>query len=330
MKGYLGCDIGSVSLKMVVVDDSLDILASIYLKNSGLTETIKEGLSEISTQLGDVEIASVGCAGSGREFTKVLLGGDITKTEILAHTIATMHYYPDVNTIFDIGGEDCKIITLKDGVWRNYIMNSICGAGTGAMLESMARTLNIQVSEIGELALKSRQNLSFPGKCGVLCQSAVVSRKNKGAKTEDILMGVCRALISNYLNSAKSITLEPPYVFQGETAKNKALVKALEEQLGAEVTVPRNCGLMGAVGMAILAKENEPESTNFRGFSLKDLDIDTDTFMCDNRSCANNCEITKISVDGRLISYLGSRCGRYDAVDDSHASKQKKTAGKTG
>ena len=124
MNGYLGCDIGSVSLKMVVVDDDTNIIASVYLKNSGLVETIKKGLSDIAGQLEDVEIKSVGCAGSGREFTRVLLGGDITRTEILAHTIATMHYYPGVNTIFDIGGEDCKIITLKDGVWRNYIMNS--------------------------------------------------------------------------------------------------------------------------------------------------------------------------------------------------------------
>jgi len=310
MKGYLGCDVGSVSAKMVVIDDNIDILAEVYLQNKGLIATIKKCLLEIENQLNGTEIRAVGCAGSGREFSKVLLGADVVRTEILAHTIGTMHYYSDVRTIFDIGGEDCKIVTLENGIWKNYIMNNICGAGTGAMLESIARTLNINVEDVGDLALRSKINLSFPGKCGVLCQSAVVSRKNKGANNEDILMGVCRAFINNYLTLAKSIELKPPYVFQGATAKNKALVRALEEQLNHEVIVPQYCESMGAIGIAILAKENEPEQSNFRGFSLKDLDIRSETFVCED--CPNNCEITKVLIENKPISHLSSKCGKYD------------------
>lgn len=309
MNSYLGCDVGSVSAKMVVIDDDTNILAMVYLQNKGLIETIKKCLAEIENQLNNTEIRAVGCAGSGREFAKISLGGDITRTEILAHTIGTMHYYPDVNTIFDIGGEDCKIITLENGIWRNYIMNNICGAGTGAMIESIARALNINIEDVGDLALRSRINLSFPGKCGVLCQSAVVSRKNKGANNEDILMGVCRALINNYLTLAKSIELKPPYVFQGATANNKALVRALEEQLNHKVIVPGYCESMGAIGMAILAKENKPEKTNFRGFAIRDLDLKSETFICED--CPNNCEVTKILIEDEPIAYLGSRCGKY-------------------
>lgn len=311
MNGYLGCDIGSVSAKMAVIDDNSNLLAKVYLKNRGLIDTIKECFAEIEKQLKGTEIKSVGCAGSGREFTKILLGGDVARTEILAHTIGTLHYYPEVNTIFDIGGEDCKIITLDNGEWRNYIMNSICGAGTGAMIESIARSLNLEIQDVGELALKSKTNLFFPGKCGVLCQSAVVSRKNKGANTEDILMGVCRALINNYLTLAKSTKLQPPYVFQGATAKNKALVRALEEKLGHNVIVPEHCDLMGAIGMAILAKENMPEKTNFRGFKMKDLDVRSETFICEDEECSNNCEITKIFIEGEAIACMGSRCGKH-------------------
>lgn len=310
MNGYLGCDVGSVSAKMVVVDDDANIKAHVYRQNKGLVETVKTCLREIEDQLTNTEIAAVGCTGSGREFTKILLGADIVRTEILAHTIGTMHYYPEVSTIFDIGGEDCKIITLEEGTWRNYIMNNICGAGTGAMLETIARTLNVTIEEVGDLALQSAVNLSFPGKCGVLCQSAVVSRKNKGAHNEDILMGVCRALINNYLTLAKSIELKPLYVFQGATAKNKALVRALEEQLNHEVVVPEYCQLMGAIGMAILAKENKSEQTEFRGFTLKDLDIQSETFICGD--CPNDCEITEIVMANTPISHLGSKCGKYN------------------
>lgn len=309
MNGYLGCDIGSVSAKIVVIDDELNILGKVYLQNKGLIATIKECLSSLEKQLNGVQIKSVGCAGSGREFTKILLGGDITRTEILAHTIGAMQYYPNVNTIFDIGGEDCKIVTLQNGMWKNYIMNNICGAGTGAMLESIARTLNVNICDVGDLALKSKTNLSFPGKCGVLCQSAVVSRKNKGANNEDILMGVCRALINNYLTMAKSIELKPPYVFQGATAKNKALVKSLEEQLNHKVIVSAFCELMGAIGMAAIAKEHTPEKSNFRGFVLKDMNIESETFICED--CPNHCEVTKILIDQKPIDYLGSRCGKY-------------------
>ncbi|UCD73477.1 MAG: 2-hydroxyglutaryl-CoA dehydratase [Candidatus Bathyarchaeota archaeon] len=306
--GYLGCDVGSVSAKMVVIDDDTNILAKTYLHNRNLIETVKHGLAELESQSDGVEIRSVGCAGSGRALMMLILGGDIKKTEILAHTTGALHYYPAVNTIFDIGGEDCKIITLEDGVWKNYIMNNICGAGTGAMIESIAGALNVNIEDVGDLALESKIELGFPGKCGVLCQSAVVSRKNKGARNEDILMGVCRALINNYLTLAKSIELKPPYVFEGATARNKALVKALEEQLGHEVLVPEYCESMGAIGMAILARDNTPEETRFRGFRIKDLDIRTETFVCGD--CPNGCEVTRIPI-GDEVSYLDSKCGKY-------------------
>ena len=122
-------------------------------------------------------------------------------------------------------------------------------------------------------------------------------------------MGICRALINNYLTLARSIELKPPYVFQGATAKNKALVKALEEQLNHEVIVPQYCESMGAIGMALLARENKSEKTNFRGFILKNLDLKSETFICED--CPNNCEITKILIENKLIAHLGSKCGKH-------------------
>lgn len=306
---YLGVDVGSVSVKMVVLDEQKEIVSKTYLKNMGLVDTIQEALSIISKKVKSSEIKSVGCTGSGRVFTEILLGSDIVKTEILSHTVGTLLYYPDVRTIFDIGGEDCKLITLENGQMNNYQMNNLCGAGTGSMIESIARTLDINIKNVGNLALKSRTKLTFPGKCGILCQSAVISRKNKGARKSDILMGVCRALINTYLSLARSIDIHPPYVFQGATAKNKALIFALEEHLNDIVHVHENCEFMGAIGMAILASENDNKGTKFKGFELKNIDIKSVTDICDK--CPNNCEITSIIQEDKCVGTIGSKCRRY-------------------
>lgn len=307
MKAYIGLDCGSVSIKLACVDENKKFIAGVYLRNEGIIPTIKNGLKELQAKIGDAEICGVCTTGSGREFTGLLIGADLVKTEILAHCEATLSYYPDVRTIVDIGGEDCKLITLHDGIWTNYVMNSVCGAGTGSVIESIARTINVPITEVGDLALQSKNKLCFPGKCGILTQSAVITRKNKGAEKSDIMMGVCRALINNYMTLAKSIKLHPPYVFQGATALNKGLVRALEEELNHEVIVPEKCQLMGAIGAAILAMD--VEKTKFKGFDMINTDFNVKNFMCGN--CPNNCEITQIIEKEKTIGAVGSRCGKW-------------------
>lgn len=302
---YLGIDLGSVGAKFVLIDNNVNIIKKVYLNNKNIIETVEDGLRLIEDP--NLNVIGVGCTGSGREFTKILVGADLIKTEILAHTIATLHYYPCVNTIFDIGGEDGKIITLENGVWTNYVMNNICGAGTGSVIENIARLLNVGVEDVGELCMKSRVYLNFPGKCGVLCQSAVVSKKNKGARKEDILMGVCRAVINTYLTLAKSFDLKSPFVFQGMTAKNKGLVKALEEQLKEEVFVHKDCEFMGAIGIALLVKENNIKHTKFKGFDIHKNNLELNTYNCNN--CNNNCEVTQIK-ENNITHYLDNKCGK--------------------
>lgn len=306
-KIYLGIDCGSVSVKAVCINENNDIIAHIYLKNKGLIETIKEILKYMEIKIKDID--GVGVTGSGREFTKILIGADLIKTEILAHSIATLYYYPNVKTIFDIGGEDCKIMTLNDGILNNFIMNNICGAGTGATIDSITSRLGIKIEEAGDIALKSKNKLNFPGKCGIFAQSAVVSRLNTGADKSDILMGVCRGLINNFLTLAKNIKLLPPYVFQGATAKNKALIKALEDELKEKVIIPENCELMGAIGIAILVKEAKKEKTSFKGFNIINQDLKTKSLICTN--CPNNCEISQIVEKDKILGSIGSRCGKY-------------------
>lgn len=306
MKTWLGVDCGSVSIKFALIDENKKLVDSLYLRNRGIIDTVKEGLLRFYSK--KIKIQGVGCTGSGRDFVSLLLGADIVKTEILAHAIAAAHYFPKVNTVFDIGGEDCKIIELKDGIPYDFVMNSVCGAGTGSVIENIASRLGIPIEEVGEIALQSKNNLDFPGKCGVFCQSAVVSKLNSGANKSDILKGVIKALVSNYLNISKGIQLKPPYVFQGATAKNKAVIRELEKQLNHRVEVPSHCAVMGAIGIALLAKESKPKSNEDRNFKINKYK--STNFSCGG--CSNNCNIIQLYDGEKLLGAIGSRCGKWD------------------
>ncbi len=310
MKCWLGIDCGSVSIKLVLIDENKEIIKSVYLRNKGITETVQDGLRKVYDE--DYEVVGVGCTGSGRQFLSLLVGADVVKTEILAHAVATLHMYPEVRTIMDIGGEDCKIMEVNDGVLTNFIMNNVCGAGTGAVIETIASRLGVAIEDIGKVALSSNQSLDFPGKCGVFCQSAVVSKLNSGSSKPDILMGVVRALINNYLTLAKGIKLSPPYVFQGATAQNEAVVKALEEHLGQKVIVPKECAIMGAYGIALLTRESYIERSKFNGFEIKELEYRNLNFKCTD--CSNMCEVTQLYNGEMLMGCVGSRCGKWNRI----------------
>ena len=308
MKYYIGVDCGSTSIKFAIINENKKLIHGLYLKNRNIIKNIQKGFKMLKKQIGDIKISGVCTTGSGREFTSTLIGADMTNTEILAHMIGTLNFYPEAKTIFDIGGEDCKIITLNNGIWTNYVMNNICGAGTGAIIDSISKSLNVNIKDVGDIALKSKNKLSFPGKCVVLLKSAVVSRKNKGAENSDILMGVCRAIINNYLSLGKNVQLNPPYIFQGATAKNKALVKALEKELTNVVLVHEYCDLMGAIGSAILAME--VKKTKFKGMNIiVDSKFEIKNFICSE--CSNNCNITQIINKEKVLGNIGSRCAKY-------------------
>ncbi len=301
---YIGIDCGSVSIKGVLIDNNKNIIKSTYRKNYGLIETIKSVLKDLETT---EEIKGIGITGSGREFISTLIGGDKIESEIIAHYIATISMFPDVRTIFDIGGEDCKLIQVNGKIITNFIMNRDCGGGTGAMIESIANRMNVPLDDIGDIALKSKKKIALPSKCGVFCQSSVVSKLNKGMNKPDILMGVCRGLIGNYFAMlSKGVKLEPPYVFQGATAKNKALLYCFEEELEDKVLVPKNPDLMGAIGVAMTTIEEQPKTTNFKGFNLINSKFDTKTHF--GNGCSNQCEITQIFENKELIGYIGNRC----------------------
>lgn len=307
-KACLGIDVGSTSVKCVLLNKENKIIDSVYMKNKGIIESVIECLGKLERE---VEIAACGITGSGRNFTDVLVGGDIVKTEVLAHSVATLAYYPQARTIFEIGGEDCKLMIIENAVLNDFNMNNICAGGTGAMIEAIASRMGIAIEDVGELASQSKNRLELPGKCGIFCQSAVVNKLNTGADKSDILMGVCRALIRNYLTICKGNKLEPPYIFQGATAQNKALVKALEEELNCRVIVPEQYALMGAIGIAIMAREEMPNKTKFKGLEvILNARYDVRHFRC--ADCPNRCEVVQVYQNNELAGCIGSRCYKWD------------------
>ena len=312
MKTYIGLDVGSVSVKLAQIDENENLINSIYLRNHGLVETVKEAMEMM---VSASEIAGVGVTGSGRRFVGMFVGADLIKSEVLAHTVGTLSFYPNVRTLMDIGGEDSKLMTLSNGVLENFELNSICSAGTGSFLESIAGRMGIRIEDVGDIALSSRQRIDFPSKCGVFTQSAVVSRKNTGASKEDILMGVCRSLVANYLTMAKGVQLKPPFVFQGATAKNKAIVAAFEEELDHPVIVPEFCDVMGAVGVGIMVKRANPAQTNFRGYHLLNQEYRTKTVIADG--CENHCELTMLFEGSQYVGCIGNKCSKCDSVISS-------------
>jgi len=301
---YLGIDCGSVSLKLVLINNG-HVKGKVYLKNNGLVPSIKEGLK----LLPQTKIEGVGVTGSGKEFVKSLVGADYIDSEIISHMVACLKSFPDARTILDIGGEDSKLMLVKDGVLTNFQMNRDCGGGTGAMIETIATRLRVGIKDVGRIALESKNPTNLPGKCGIFCQSAVVSELNKGRPVADILMGVCRALVGNYLAAlAKGKRLLKPIIFQGATAQNIALVKCFEEELQSPVIVPQDCSYMGAIGIAELAREHMKNGqSKFRGVeNIVNADYRTEIGYCED--CENRCELLSLYYNSELVGRSGSRC----------------------
>ncbi len=309
-KCYLGIDIGSISTKGVIIDSNNDIIASDYLYTEGNPiDAVKRLVSSLKKQvnLDKYEVVSVGTTGSARKLIGTILGASVIKNEITAHAIGTTSIYPDVRTILEIGGQDSKIIILNDGIVTDYAMNTLCAAGTGSFLSSQAGRLGIKVEDFGKIALTSKNPTSIAARCTVFAESDLVHKAQVGHKKEDIIAGLCRAVASNYLNNVgKGKKILGPIVFQGGVSKNIGVVKAFEDLTGQDIIVDKNSHLMGALGVAILARKSGREEVF--DFDIEDIVFETRGSYC--KGCANNCEIIKVIRNDKIIDAWGNRCER--------------------
>ncbi|HHV56669.1 MAG TPA: 2-hydroxyglutaryl-CoA dehydratase [Firmicutes bacterium] len=318
MAGYLGVDVGSVSTNLVVTDEQGEIVASLYIRTQGQPiNALQEGLQELEKMLPPrFTILGAGTTGSGRTLAGVVVGADLVKNEITCHAVAAARLVPDVQTVLEIGGQDSKIIILRDGVVTDFAMNTVCAAGTGSFLDHQAERLNVPIEEFGNYALRAKNPVRIAGRCTVFAESDMVHKQQLGHSLEDIIAGLCEALVRNYLNNVgKGKEILPPVVFQGGVAANVGIKAAFEKALNLKVHVPKNYGVMGAWGAALLAQEKtalKPEATRFRGFQAAHLEYKTSSFDC--TGCSNQCEVVSISMEGKVIARWGDRCGRWESM----------------
>ncbi len=314
---YLGIDVGSVSTNLVVIDCSGNLLKEIYVPTAGRPiEVVTTGLREIEQELGSrIRICGLGTTGSGRELIGELTGADTVNDEITAHKTGAMHVcrqleMPLVDTIFEIGGQDSKFIRIHDGVVVDFTMNEACAAGTGSFLEEQAEKLGVAIkNEFARLALSSQSPIRLGERCTVFMARDVSSLMLKGAKVADLCAGLAYSVALNYLNRVvRGRNIGDMIYFQGGTAYNDAVAAAFSVILKKPIVVPPHNGVIGAIGMALIARDRmraSGQESRFRGFDLNQAKFVSRDFVC--RACSNYCEMKEFVIDGEK-SYWGDQC----------------------
>lgn len=318
MRLALGVDVGSVSTNLVAVDELGQVHCQLYLRTRGNPiAVVQSGLAELEAMLPpSTEITACGTTGSGRQLAAHLVGADCVKNEITAHAVAALAVCEDVQTVLEIGGQDSKIIILRDGVVVDFAMNTVCAAGTGSFLDRQAARLGMEISDLGPLALAAGQGTRIAGRCAVFAESDMIHKQQMGHPTEEIVRGLCDALVRNYLsNVAKGKDIRPAVVFQGGVAANVGIRRAFEEALQTKLTIPEHFSVMGALGAGMLAERMTRQTgvaTKFRGFQMAAANCHARTRDC--TGCANNCEVVEFSIDQQVIARWGDRCGKWSQL----------------
>jgi predicted CoA-substrate-specific enzyme activase len=261
---------------------------------------------------GDTKISGVATTGSARYLAGAIVGADLVKNEITCQAVAAVHYYPDVQTVIEIGGQDSKIIVIRDGMVTDFGLNTVCAAGTGSFLDHQAARLKMSIEEFSRRALLGKGSVRISGRCTVFAESDMVHKQQTGHRVDDIIYGLCRALVRNYLSDVGSgKDIRPPVVFQGGVAFNVGIVRAFRDEIKMEIIVPPAHEVMGAIGAALLVHEQSPlGSGKFKGFGVSDIEFQTSSFAC--RTCPTSCEIVRISEDGKFVAGWGGQCDMWE------------------
>jgi len=313
---FLGIDVGSLSTNVVAMDKDYNIISKRYLMTAGRPiEAIRQGLAEVGAEVADkVVIRGVGTTGSGRYLTGDFVGADIVKNEITAQATAAAYIDAGVDTVFEIGGQDSKYISLDGGAIVDFEMNKVCAAGTGSFIEEQSERLGVNIKrEFGELALSAPEPCLLGERCTVFMETDILSHQQRGAPRDALCAGLAYSIVLNYLNRVvQEKRVGDNIFFQGGVAFNKSVVAAFEKITGKEVTVPDHHEVTGAWGMAMLAREewDGTRASTFKGWDLSHKKYEQSSFECED--CPNACEIKVVEVEGEAPLYYGSRCEKYD------------------
>ena len=319
----LGIDIGSVSTKAALIteiDGKTHVLASYYRRTNGdPLAAVRDTLGQIRGQIeaGGYNIGQIFAAttGSGRYLTADYVGADLIKNEITAQANGALAFVDDLDSIFEIGGQDSKFIRLDGQVITDFEMNKACAAGTGAFLEKQASRLGLEIQDFGDHAIKGTRPPELDWTCTVFAESAMVYYQQNNVPVEDLCAAICLASVKNYLHkNVGSRDVGEKIVFQGAVAFNKGMVAAYETLLGRKIIVPPYPHITGAVGAARIAFRQRPEVSSFRGFEqIAEGNYEMGSFEC--RACANRCDVNTFTMENGPKYFYNDRCEKYSAAD---------------
>lgn len=316
---YLGVDIGSTSTKAVLMAPDRTVLAGFYTRTAGqplhAMQRILETVDHLARrQESELRVRAAGTTGSGRKFIGALLGADLVLDEITAHARAACELNPRVDTIIEIGGQDAKFTTLKDGRVTSAVMNTVCAAGTGSFIEEQAAKLGCPLDEFSRRTENRRAPLASD-RCTVFMERDLNHYLAEGWDPDEVLASVLHSVRENYLlKVANPERIGDIIFFQGATAKNRALVAAFEQRLQKPILVSPYCHLTGALGAALTLRDAHGEAvrddlpaTTFVGIDFWRESVPVRSEICD--LCPNHCKLSVAEVDGRTVA-CGFLCGR--------------------
>jgi len=322
IKAFLGVDIGSTSTKYCLIDKQNRIIHKNYVATKGKPIEVAQSLIRtLEAEMGEkIDLQAVATTGSGRNVVGDFIDADLIIDEITAHAKGAVTVNKNIDTIFEIGGQDSKYISIKDSYPVDFVMNKICAAGTGSFLHELANKMKINiVGEFQDIALSARNPINLAERCTVFMESDLASYAQKGARREDLIAGLCFAIVRNYLNRVvENRPIGNKIMFLGGPSLNKGIVAAFERVLGKQIITPKHREVMGAFGSALAVKElfDSPEmEVKKRSLSsLAEISVNFKESVCRaDKNCHNECKL-KIYRFGDRKSVWGGDCGRYEST----------------
>lgn len=316
---YLGIDAGSTTTKLVLIDTKGNLLYSLYGSNEGNPlKSVMNMLRKLYSVLPNTaKLRYSGVTGYGEKLIQTALNVDLNEIETIAHYTAAKKFEPNVTSIVDIGGQDMKYIRMKNGSIDNIMLNEACSSGCGSFIETFAKSLNIEISEFVDEAIKSKTPVDLGSRCTVFMNSKIKQAQKEGYSVGDISSGLSYSVIKNAIQKVMKVrdveTLGKHIVVQGGTFYNDAVLRAFELIVGKNVVRPDISGLMGAYGMALLSKEQYETNLDMEYYSsilkldeLDKLQIKVTHTRCNN--CENHCKLTINKFSNGQIHVSGNRC----------------------
>ena len=303
-KLYMGIDVGSGYTKGVIIDKYDNIMSSYCVETFGdpieATRMVILKMKE-DIDLNIYKIVSVGVTGFAKKLVGTFLDSQVVRNEVSAVSRAVYKMYPNAKTIFDIGSEDAKIISVDDGNILDYVINTSCNAGCGSFILNLSRKMDI--NNISKL--KKVNNIEVNNRCMIYAESELINKISVGYSKEDIWYTACKMVSQNYLSGVcRGKKIREPIVFVGGLSKNLVIVKCLEDELEKRIIVNKNGYLFASLGVAMLARgSNKTKEFNF---DIVNNNITTKMTNCNN--CENKCMLVTVYKNNKPACVWGNKC----------------------